>query len=164
VYSEAALNSGATYVVGAEQDAATVDIAFERAEKLALAFLPLVIDFANPSPSQGWCGEERRSFMARGPFDGMIALAVEHHLAIGRNIPLDGLIKFMVELAPHGVIEFVPRSDPQVSRLLALREDVFEDHTQENFEHLLCSVARIVRQKTISEAGRVLYWYERGAA
>jgi ribosomal protein L11 methylase PrmA len=161
-FSEAALKAGAAYVVGAEQDAPTADLAFNRAERTGLPFLPLVIDLANPSPDQGWRSEERRSFSRRTAFDGMIALAVEHHLAIGRNIPLDSLIEFMVGLAPHGVIEFVPKSDPQVQRLLALREDVFPDYTQTTFESLLHRMGRVVQQETITETGRTLYWYERG--
>lgn len=164
IFSEVALKAGASYVVGAEQEAATADFAFERAERAGLAFLPLVIDAANPSSGQGWRGEERRSFAKRANFDGMIALAVEHHLAIGRNIPLASLIEFMVGLAPHGVIEFVPKSDPQVQRLLALREDVFPDYTQDTFESLLCKTARIIKQETITDTGRTLYWYERGGS
>jgi ribosomal protein L11 methylase PrmA len=163
IFSEAALRAGAKYIVGAEQEAATANLAFERAERAGLAFLPLVIDAANPSPDQGWRSEERRSFLRRATFDGMIALAVEHHLAIGRNIPLDSLMEFMVGIAPHGVIEFVPKTDPQVQRLLALREDIFPNYTQDVFESLLCSSGRIVRQEMITETGRTLYWYERGS-
>lgn len=164
IFSEVALKAGAEYVVGTEQEPATANLAFERAERTGVPFLPLVVDAANPSPDQGWRGKERRSFASRATFDGMIALAVEHHLAIGRNIPLDLLIDFMVGIAPHGVIEFVPKTDPQVQRLLALREDVFQDHTQEAFGHLLGGRARVVRQETITETGRTLYWFERDDA
>jgi ribosomal protein L11 methylase PrmA len=164
LYSEIALAAGAARVVGIEQEPATADLAFQRAERSRLRLLPLVIDAADPSPAQGWRGAERRSFAARARFDGMIALAVEHHLAIGRNIPLDQLLEVLVGLAPHGVVEFVPKSDPQVRRLLALREDVFRDYSEATFASLLAARGRIVRQQTITSTGRRLFWYERDRA
>jgi ribosomal protein L11 methylase PrmA len=162
-YSEIALKSGAGYIVGIEQDPAAADLAFQRGVDNKLNFLPLVLDLADPSPAQGWASQERRSFSNRCSFDGMIALAVEHHLAIGRNIPLDMLIDHMVGLAPTGVIEFVPKSDPQTQRLLSLREDIFPDHTREVFGSLLAAKARIVDEQSITGSGRVLYWYDRSA-
>jgi ribosomal protein L11 methylase PrmA len=161
LYSEIALAAGASRVVGAEQEPATADLAFQRAERSGLRLLPLVIDAADPSPAQGWRGAERRSFFARARFDGMLALAVEHHLAIGRNIPLDQLLDVLVGLAPHGVVEFVPKRDPQVQRLLRLREDVFSEYSEAAFASLLAARSRIVRQQTITATGRRLFWYER---
>jgi ribosomal protein L11 methylase PrmA len=160
-YSAAALTAGAEYAVGAEADATTAHLAFVRARKEALRFLPLVQDAANPSPSQGWKGVERPSFTVRAQFDFLLALAVEHHLALGRNIPLGQLVPWLVGLAPAGVIEFVPKSDPTVGRMLALREDIFDDYTEENFRGLLSASARIVESQTLSRAGRVAFVYDR---
>ncbi len=160
-YAAAALAAGAHSVIGAEADHGAADIAFRRAVKEKLAFLPLVVDAADPSPSQGWLGKERRAFATRAAFDGVLALAVVHHLAIGRNLPLDQLVSWLVPLAPHGVIEFVPKSDPQTQRLLRLREDIFGDYTQETFEALLRREAKIVATEIVSESGRVLYWFDK---
>lgn len=160
-YSAAALAAGAALAIGIEADPDAADQSFRRAEAGRLALLPLVIDAADPSPGQGWRGLERRSFAARARFDGMMALAFAHHLAIGRNIPLDQLVDFLVGLAPNGVIEFVPKSDPQLQRLLHLREDIFGDYGRDNFAALLARSARIVREETVSASGRVLYWYDR---
>lgn len=162
-YAAVALTAGATEMIGVESDPDAADQAFRRAETGSLALLPLVVDAADPSPAQGWQHLERRSFAARSRFDGMMALAFAHHLAIGRNIPLDQLVAWLVGLAPHGVIEFAPKSDPQVQRLLRLREDVFGEYSQENFAALLGRSARIVRQETVSASERVLYWFERPA-
>jgi len=86
---------------------------------------------------------------------------VEHHLAIGRNIPLDELVRWMVGLAPQGVIEFVQKTDTTVRRMLALREDIFADYTEENFRQLLAANARIVESRAVSAAGRVIFLYDR---
>jgi ribosomal protein L11 methylase PrmA len=160
-YAAVAIETGAGYVVGAEADAPTAHLAFVRAQKGGLRFLPLVQDAANPSPAQGWRGAERPSFAERARFDFLVALAVEHHLAIGRNIPLDELVRWMVGLAPRGVVEFVQKTDPTVRRMLALREDIFGDYTEENFRGLLAANARIVESRSVSAADRVVFVYDR---
>ena len=104
---------------------------------------------------------ERASFTERARFDFLVALAVEHHLAIGRNIPLDEVVRWMVGLAPRGVIEFVQKTDATVRRMLSLREDIFADYTEENFRQLLAANARIVESRTVSAAGRVIFLYDR---
>jgi hypothetical protein len=148
-------------VVGAEADPSTAHLAFLRAQGEKLRFLPLVLDAANPSPSQGWRDAERASFAARARFDFLVALAVEHHLAIGRNIPLDELVRWMVGLAPQGVVEFVQKTDTTVRRMLALREDVFADYTEESFRQQLAANARIVESRVVSAGGRVTFVYDR---
>ncbi len=160
-YAKVALAAGAGAVVGAEADPDTAELAFQRASGERLAFLPLVQDAVNPSPGQGWLEAERTSFAARARFDFLIALAVEHHLAIGRNLPLDQMLRWLVGQAPQGVIEFVQKSDPTVRRMLALREDIFPDYTEDNFRNLLAANARIVEERRVSEAGRVIFLYER---
>jgi ribosomal protein L11 methylase PrmA len=162
-YAAAALEGGAASVIGLEADPATADKAFRRARAQQLKFLPLIMDAADPSPSRGWREAERRALSQRADFDGLIALAFEHHLAIGRNVPLDQLVSWIVGLAPRGVIEFVQKDDPTVQRMLALREDIFDDYSQTAFTSLLSRRARIVKQERISEAGRILFWYERDA-
>jgi hypothetical protein len=106
-------------------------------------------------------GRERRSTQERGGADALIALAFEHHLAIGRNVPLDQLVAWLVTLAPKGIIEFVQKSDPTVQQLLALREDIFCDYDSARFEAALKSQARIVAVEQVSAQGRTLYSFER---
>jgi len=160
-YAAVALEAGAGHVVGAEADPETAHLAFVRAQQEKLRFLPTVQDAANPSPSQGWRDAERASFAERARFDFLVALAVEHHLAIGRNIPLDELVRWMVGLAPQGVVEFVQKTDSTVRRMLALREDIFADYTEENFRQLLAANARIVESRVVSGEGRVIFLYDR---
>jgi ribosomal protein L11 methylase PrmA len=159
-YAAAALEAGASAVVGLDADPATVDRAFRIASTSKANVLPLVMDAADPSPARGWRERERQAFSQRAAFDGLIALAFEHHLAIGRNVPLDQLVGWITGLAPRGVIEFVEKDDPTIQRMLALREDIFDGYSRDAFASLLAQRARIVRQETISSSGRVLFWYE----
>ena len=96
--------------------------------------LPLVMDLANPSPAIGWEHAERASLIERGPAGAALALALVHHLAIGNNVPLERIELFLSRICRSLIIEFIPKSDPQVKRLLASREDIFPEYTQESFE------------------------------
>lgn len=95
--------------------------------------LPLVLDLANPSPSIGWSCEERMSLLDRGPADMVLALALVHHLAISNNVPLERIAKFFSRLCKWLVIEFIPKEDEQVQRLLAVRKDIFENYAGKSF-------------------------------
>src|SRR3546814_4574784 len=88
-FAKAALTGGAERVIGFDVDQGALEIAFERARTEGLALLPLVVDLTNPSPNQGWAERERRGIMGRATADAIIALAVVHTLALGRNVPLE---------------------------------------------------------------------------
>jgi ribosomal protein L11 methylase PrmA len=160
-YSVAALEGGASYVVGFDFDQRALDLAFSRSETENLKFLPLWLDASNPSPDQGWMQAERAGFGERAKVDAVVALAFEHHLAIAKNVPLPQVVDWLVDRAPVGVIEFVPKDDPTVKTMLALREDIFDDYSIETFTNRLNERARIVQQKVVSESGRTLFFYER---
>ncbi len=95
--------------------------------------LPLILDIANPSPGIGWANRERRSLLERANPDAILALALVHHLAISRNVPLPMLMDLFAEMSPWAIVEFVPKEDPMVRRLLSTRRDVFPDYTLEGF-------------------------------
>jgi ribosomal protein L11 methylase PrmA len=160
-YSKAALESGATFVVGFDSDQDALNLAFERAIKENLNFLPLYMDAANQSPSQGWAQSERSGLMQRASADGILALAVVHHLSIGRNVPLQSVVDWLVEMAPEGIIEFVQKSDPMVQSMLRLRDDIFSDYSEDSFVRFLKRKADIVRVATVSSANRRLFWFRR---
>jgi ribosomal protein L11 methylase PrmA len=160
-YSAVALWHGAERAIGFDFDHGALDVAFERARRELLNFLPLHLDAVNPSPEQGWLQAERQGLSRRAKGDAVLALALVHHLAISRNVPLDGVLDWITAMAPRGVIEFVTKSDPMVQQLLLLRQDLFDDYTRESFESLLAARARIVDAQTVSSSGRTLYIYER---
>ncbi len=160
-YSLLSIESGAGYVVGFDFDQSAIEAAYHRAKSNAKPFLPLYLNAANPSPDQGWMQAERFGFTKRTKADAVIALAFIHHLAIAKNVPLSQLVEWLVEIAPQGVIEFIPKNDPTVKKMLSLREDIFSDYSQDNFEHILQEKAKIVKKATVSKCGRCLYWFKR---
>ncbi|MFL5470882.1 MAG: class I SAM-dependent methyltransferase [Gemmatimonadales bacterium] len=140
----------ASHVVSFDVDPAAVERNYRRVRsENETGILPLLLDLTNPSPGQGWGGGERLSLEQRGPADAVLALALVHHLAIGNNLPLERIAAYFSRLGRHLVIEFVPKSDSQVSRLLLSRPDIFPGYTKEGFEEAfqrhydLQSVARV---------------------
>lgn len=119
--------------------------------------LALRIDLANPSPALGWDHEERASLADRGPAGAVVALALIHHLAIGNNVPLPRIAAFLARLGNHLVIEWVPKEDSQVERLLASRQDVFPEYTEEGFVKAFSTQFRVEQQEAIRNSHRVLY-------
>jgi hypothetical protein len=123
--------------------------------------LPLVMDLANPSPGLGWAGRERRPLLERTGADAILALALVHHLAISRNVPLPMLFDLFASLAPWGIVEFVPKDDPMVRRLLSTREDIFPDYTLDGFRAAAAARFEIVAERPIDESPRVLFLLRR---
>lgn len=119
--------------------------------------LPLRQDLFAPSPAIGWGNEERESFRQRAGCDAILALALVHHLAISNNTPLARIAALFAELADWLLIEFVPKSDSQVERLLRTREDVFPDYHQQGFEDAFTQVFEIARSEPVADSERRLY-------
>jgi len=160
-YSRAAIEAGANSVVGFDFDQTALEAGFKRAQKENLPFLPLFMDAANPSPDQGWAESERSGMLSRATPDSVIALAVVHHLAISRNVSLGNVINWLMNMAPTGVIEFIPKSDPMVQELMRLREDIFDQYTEEAFLAAVASRAQITGKEKVSSTGRLLVSYQR---
>lgn len=124
--------------------------------------LPLLLDLTNPSPGIGWDNQERMSWIERGPADTVLALALIHHLAISNNLPLDKIADLFNRICRRSVIvEFVPKSDSQVQRLLSTREDIFPDYTQRVLENEFKKYFTIRRSIKLRESKRTLYLLQR---
>ena len=123
--------------------------------------LPLLIDLTNPSPALGWAHRERSSMLARGPVDLVMALALVHHLAISNNVPLPMVAEFMANAGRWAIVEFVPKSDSQVKRLLSTRKDIFDQYSQEGFEKAFALYFNTERKAPIPGSQRTLYLFKR---
>ncbi len=119
--------------------------------------LPLVLDLTNPSPGIGWENRERMSFFERGHADTVFALALIHHLAISNNLPLDRIASFLKRICSSLIIEFVPKSDSNVQRLLATRMDIFPNYTKEAFESEFSKLFSVETSIDIKNSERTLY-------
>jgi ribosomal protein L11 methylase PrmA len=126
--------------------------------------LPLLVDLTNPSPAIGWENEERMSLFERGPADTVFALALIHHLAISNNLPLNKIAKFFNSFCRSLIIEFIPKDDSQVKRLLTNREDIFPDYSEKNFEYEFKKYFKILDSERIKDSERTMYLMEKESA
>jgi ribosomal protein L11 methylase PrmA len=120
--------------------------------------LPLLLDLSNPSPGLGWANTERSAFTERKKVDVGMALALIHHLALSNNVPLDSIADLFVRMCKTLIVEFVPKTDSQVKRLLATREDVFPHYNQEDFESTFGTYFEIDEKCEIKGTERTLYF------
>jgi len=130
-------------------------------EKKEKNILPLIMDLINPSPALGWHHQERSSLINRGPADLIFALALVHHLAIGNNVPLESIANFFSDVGKNVIVEFIPKSDSQVQKLLSSREDIFDHYTLEDFETAFSKYFKIIQKEAIRGSQRTIYLMER---
>lgn len=126
-----------------------------------IRILPLLLDLTNPSPGIGWQHQERMSLLERGPADMGLALALIHHLAISNNVPFHDIADFFRKICHTLIIEFVPKHDSQVQRLLVTREDIFAEYTQQAFERVFTTYFTIQETVPMRASERTLYLMQR---
>ena len=165
VYSRIALEAGARMVVAFDLDPAAVERNYLQTRAThGERLLPLVLDLTNPSPALGWAHRERESFIARGPADLILALALVHHLAIANNLPLEMIGALLASVGRWHIIEFVPKSDSRVQQLLVSRQDIFPEYSPDGFEAALRKRFTVHARVQLTESDRQLYLLESLAA
>lgn len=144
-------------VIGFDFDLNILDKTYLEVKKNNYSFFPLFSDFSNPSSNLGWNNAERKSLNVRAKFDGLIALALIHHLTLAKNIPLNDVLKWLVSFAPKGLIEFVPKDDYTAQIMLRIKGDIFPEYNENNFEKILSSLTNIKNITKITNSNRKIY-------
>ena len=117
---------------------------------------PLLMDLTNPTSARGWANEEWMSFKQRGPADICMALAIIHHLSLGNNLPFIKVANHFADLCNHLIIEFVPKTDSQVVKLMQNR-DINPDYNIEHFEKCFGEYFEILEKSPVEGSERTLY-------
>lgn len=158
IFSRLASSRGIS-TVAFDIDPAAVDLNYRQAKaNKELDILPLIMDLTNPSPSIGWANKERLSFTERKFADCVFAFALIHHLSISNNVPLEKLSDFFATIGRNLIVEFVPKSDSQVRRLLNSRADIFDEYSEQHFEESFDKNFTIKNKSPIIGSDRILYW------
>ena len=156
-YSEVAAKH-CVHVISQDIDPVAVESQYrERKTSGPDNILPLLQNLTAPSPAIGWRNRERDCFAHRARCDAVLALALVHHLAISNNTPMSEIAGFFYDLAPHLIIEFVPKADSQVKRMLATREDIFPDYSEVGFEVAFTEFFEILHKAKVRNSERTLY-------
>jgi ribosomal protein L11 methylase PrmA len=157
-FSEIAVKTGDRSCIAFDVDHDSVDFHYQRLHSANNnKILPLVLDLTNPTPGIGWLNKERQSVLDRGPADMALALALIHHLSIAHNWPLSHAAEFFASVCNWLVIEFVPRSDSQVCRMLASREDIFQNYNEDEFVRCFSAFFDVVGRRAVLDSDRHIF-------
>jgi SAM-dependent methyltransferase len=162
-YSLMAAAAGAE-VVSIDSDPETVAALWRAANASGACILPLVVDFARPTPPAGWLGREHAGFLERaeGFFDCILFLAVIHHLMVTDQIPLAQIFDAIARLTTRWVvIEYVGPQDPLFHRLARGRDALYGWYSRPVFEECARRSFDIVNSIDIPSSDRAIYLLRR---
>jgi SAM-dependent methyltransferase len=164
-FSELAARTGAA-VVAIDIDPVCAGAIWQRVRQENLDVLPLVVDLARPSPALGWRNGECASFLDRavGNFDGVLMLALIHHLLVTERIPLADILQLAAQLTTRLlVVEFVSPQDAMFRRLTRGREHLHDQLDEQKFEQACQPYFEIMRYLDLPGTHRRLYCLQRKA-
>lgn len=120
--------------------------------------IPLCVDIANPSPAIGFRNTERPSFIQRARVDLVSALAITHHLVLGKNIPLEGIAGLLADLTnSYLIVEYIPLTDKFAQQLIKAKSQYHSPYDEPTFENSFSHYFVIERKSRIPGTERVLY-------
>ena len=151
------LESKGRRVIALDIDPLCIERLFIHTAEKKLKITSLVSDLLNPAPALGWDNKERNSLLQRLQGDLVLALALVHHLCIGRNLPFGKLAETISQMGQYLIIEFVPKEDEKVQQLLRHREDIFPDYNEEKFLLAFGSFFDVIESEKIGNSGRTIF-------
>ncbi len=158
-FSAIAARSGAS-VVSVDYDPVVLGDVWRNARAEKLDILPLSVNLTRPTPGLGWRNQECASFLDRasGTFDGVLMLAVIHHMLVTERIPLTDIMDMAAELTRDLVIvEFIAPDDSMFRRLTRGRDELHKDLNTAAFEETAGRHFDIVRTQHLDGTSRWLY-------
>ena len=154
-YFSELVSSKNVFTVSAEADAVCVNnLYLQCKEKKKSSIHPAIIDLTNPSPAIGVNNKERSSFISRTKTDLALALALIHHLCIGKNMSFAQCAELLANVSKQLIIEFVPKQDAKTQLLLQNKKDIY---TYYSVEKVFSTVFSIEKKESISGTQRILY-------
>ena len=159
-FSKEAVSFGAGRSIVVDADISALQRCHNMAKAEKLNLTPLFMSLTDTSADRGWDQNERAGFNVRAKSDAVFALALVHHLSITGNVPFPSVIRWIMGRAPRGIIEFVPKTDVMVKRMLATREDIFDNYSLDVMKRVIEESGFVVSELLLKESGRVLIEYE----
>lgn len=157
-YFSQLLSARNIYTLAAEADANCINSLYLQCkQKIIITIHPLILDLANPAPAIGVNNRDRSSFLNRTKVDLAMALALIHHLSIGKNLSFDQCAELFSSVTGKLIIEFVPKEDEKVQLLLLHKKDIYSCYTIEEFEKCFSRFFSIEKKQIIPGTERILY-------
>ena len=164
VYSRIASEAGAQ-VVAWDTDPLATGLNWSNAQRDNKSILPIVADFARPTPAVGWQNKECASLLSRsnGAFDCALMLGIIHHIAVADQIPLPAILSQLADITTHwAILEWIPNQDEQFRGLARGRDSLYAHLTEPYFSHCL-ETHFYVRERLLLSNGRSLWLVEKRA-
>ena len=144
-----------------DSDLPVVEAYFQQqAATKSTAVLPLVVDWANPSPGAGWANTERASVMERGPADCVVAIDLFAQLTIVNDVAMIQVAEFLNQICRYLIIEFPTASEPCTAALLAAKGCHYEEYSRQRFEESFARNFLLLESRPIANGTRYLYFME----
>jgi SAM-dependent methyltransferase len=160
-FSRLASETGAR-VVAWDSDTSATESAWRGIHDAQVDVLPLVADFARPTPAAGWNNGETLSLLdrARGRFDFVMMLAILHHLLVRDQIPMEHIANLIREITRRWLlVEWVGPNDRKFQQLSNGRNALYDGLNEQQFTACFSSYFLPVRRTVLSNE-RVLYLME----
>jgi len=153
-FSQVAGESGAV-AIAVDGDEPVLDALYRKGSRVSI----VLTDITNPSPSQGWAGEERPDLIARAQPDLVIAYGLIHHLIYTASIPPPAVIEWLAGFGCPIVVEFVAPNDEMVAKLTAnkMEAELHSGRTQSDFETLVAPHFETLATEPLGNGTRALY-------
>lgn len=162
VFSRIAAECGAS-VVAWDTDVQATGLNWQAARNAGLPILPLVADFARPTPAVGWRNRESASLLdrAKGRFDCVLMLGILHHLLLTDQIPLSAIFEQLWDISTRWVImEWIPQGDSQFDGLCRGRHELYRHLNEDYFLQTLSRRFTVLDRGSLQN-GRTLWLMER---
>lgn len=143
--------------VAVDGDERVLDRLYETAAGKTVSVV--VSDLTNPTPAQGWSGQERASLMERANPDLVIAFGLIHHLIYSASIPPVSVVEWLAGFDCPIALEFVSPHDEMVGKLTAnkLDEELHPGRSETEFRASLLTRFEITDEVPIADGARTLY-------
>lgn len=150
-------------VVSIDRDPGAVAGLWRSATTAGSDILPLVVDFARPTPPLGWRGEHAGfAERAEGFFDCALLLGATHELMVTDQIPLGQIFEAVAALTTRWlVVEYVGPGDPLFRRAARGRDAMYEWYSRASFEECAGRCFDIVSRREMAPEDRVVYLMRR---
>jgi SAM-dependent methyltransferase len=121
-----------------------------------------VADITEPTPGLGWENTEKIPLLERLSCEMVLLLAVIHHLAIAKNVPLPLIASLANKLTTNYVIvEFVPKSDNKVKQLLSSKADIFFSYNENHFIDCFSEYFSLIEAHKCEDSERKLFLWQK---
>jgi len=157
-FSLLAASTGAS-VIAIDSNPDSVTALWRSAQTAGADILPLVVDFARPTPAVGWRCQEHAGFLERaeGFFDCVLLLDSIHRLMVTDQIPLAQIFEVAASLTTRWlIVEYIGPGDPAFHRLARGRDALYRHFTRTAFDECASQSFELMKTFDIPTSERAI--------